>query len=419
MSTRFDIFSAESMDAPDLVYSEIRRTSPVCQVDPDGWWAVSRHEDVVFVLKHPELFSSAGRSGARDAILDPRLAKDPIFAEEGSIITSDPPAHGRLRRLISGAFAPRAMQRLEDRVRRLAAERVDELVGKARFDLMADLAVPFPVIVIAEMLGVDPADRGDFKRWSDDAINVQPGRRLDDDEVERILRGRREFRAYFEAMIAARRRSPREDLISDLCRAEAGEEGLQPDEVLAMTLLLLIAGNETTTNLLGNGTLALLDHPEAMRRLREDPALIPGFIEEVLRYDGPVKLLLRRATRDVMLSGITIPEDAVVVALLAAANRDPEAFPDPDRFDITRQGRGHVTFGHGIHFCVGAPLSRLEGKLAFGEMLRRLPPFSREPGALQWTSSLGLRGLKTLPLRLDLDPPGAPRRQAARADGPG
>ena len=138
-----------------------------------------------------------------------------------------------------------------------------------------------------------------------------------------------------------------------------------------------------------------------MRRLREDPALIPGFIEEVLRHDGPVKLLLRRATREVTLSGITIPAGAVVVPLLAAANRDPEAFPEPDRFDITRQGRGHVTFGHGIHFCVGAPLSRLEGRLAFGEMLRRLPPFSREPGPLQWSSSLGLRGLKALPIRLD------------------
>jgi cytochrome P450 len=405
MSSRFDIFSAEAMEDPHLLFSEIRRSSPVCQVEPDGWWAVSRYQDVVFVLKHPELFSSSNLRSAQDAIVDPRLRGDPLFPDERSVLSSDPPVHGRLRKLINGAFAPKAMLRLEERVRAIAAEHVDAILSKSRFDLIADLAVPLPVIVIAEMLGIDPARRADFKRWSDDAINVAVTRELEDDEVSRILQGRREFRAYFEAMIRERRRSPREDLVSDLCRAEAGEE-LSAEEILSMTILLLIAGNETTTNLIGNGTLALLDHPDALRRLREDPALIPGFLEEVLRYDGPVKLLARRATEEVTLSGITIPRGAIVAPLLAAANRDPEAFPDPDRFDITREGRGHVTFGHGIHFCVGAPLTRMEGRIAFGELLRRLPSFSRAPGKVAWNPSFGLRGLQALPL--DFDRPAAP-----------
>lgn len=401
MSTRFNILSADAMDDPYPVFSEIRRSSPVCQVDPEGWWAVSRYQDVLFVLKHPELFSSAKLRPAREAILDPRLRGDTLFLDERSIIFSDPPVHGRLRKLVSGAFSPKALLRLEERVRAIAADQVDRILRKSRFDMIEDLAVPLPVIVIAEMLGVDPERRADFKRWSDAAINERPTGKLLDEEVERILQSRREFRDYFEAMIEDRRRAPREDLVSDLCRAETGDEELRPDEVVAMTVLLMIAGNETTTNLIGNGTLELLEHPEAMCRLREEPALIPGFLEEVLRHDGPVKLLTRRATEQVTLSDVTIPRGATVVTLLAAANRDPEAFPDPDRFDITREGRGHVTFGHGIHFCVGAPLSRIEGRIAFEEIIRRLPPFSRASERVEWTTALGLRGLRSLPLRFE------------------
>jgi cytochrome P450 len=401
MSARFDIFSTEAMEDPHPLFSELRRTSPVCPVTPEGWWAVSRHDDVVFVLKHPELFSSTGLRSGRDALMDPRLVDDPLFPDDASIISSDPPVHGRLRKLVNGAFAPRAMQRLEARVREITTERVEALIRQDRFDMLADLAVPLPVTVIAEMLGVDPADQADFKRWSDDAINVQPARRLPDAEVERILRGRDEFRAYFEAMIHERRLRPRDDLVSDLCRAEPEGDALSADEVLAMTILLLIAGNETTTNLIGNGTLLLLQHPEAMSRLRADQGLIPGFLEEVLRYNGPVKLLTRRATADVTLSGTTLPRGAMVAVLVAAANRDPDFFPDPDRFDICREGRGHITFGFGIHFCVGAPLARMEARIAFGEILRRVPPFSREPGRLAWAPSIALRGLRALPLRFD------------------
>jgi cytochrome P450 len=401
MSVKFNIVTVDAMDDPHPAFAELRRTSPVSQIDPENWWAVSRYQDVVFVLKHPELFASSGLRSARVALIDPRLRADPLFPDDNSIISTDPPVHTRLRKLITGAFAPKAMLRLEDRVRAISADLVDRISRKSRFDMIEDLAVPLPVIVIAEMLGVDPERRADFKRWSDDAINVRVTQTLSEEEIQRILRSRREFREYFQALIDDRRRSPREDLVSDLVRAESETESLTSEEVLAMTILLLIAGNETTTNLIGNGTLALLEHPEAMSLLRREPARIPGFIEEALRFNGPVKRLTRRATEDVTLSGVTIPKGATVIPMIYAANRDPEAFPDPDRFDITREGRGHVAFGLGIHFCVGAPLSRLEGRIVFEEIFRQLPPFVREPGRVEWQPTVGLRGLHSLRLRFD------------------
>ncbi|WP_437923950.1 cytochrome P450 [Sorangium sp. So ce291] len=402
MSHAFNLLAPEVIEDPHPHYAALRERAPVCQVEPRGYWAVSRYDDVVHVLKHPELFSSAGTFEARRQLLDERLLREPMPAGDVNIITSDPPVHTQMRKLISGAFTPRAIAQLEARVRDIANEHIDRILAKEAFDMMEDLAVPLPVTVIAEMLGVDPSLRADFKRWSDDSINTPVGaQRLDDEEIERILRSRREMRAYFHEMIADRKRRPREDLISDLIRGEVEYGVLTEDDVLGMVVLLLIAGNETTTNLIGNGTLTLLEHPDALRRLREDPGLIPGFIEEVLRYQGPVRMLTRRATQDVTLSGVTIPKGATVTPLIAAANRDPAQFPDPDRFDITREQRGHVAFGFGIHFCVGAPLSRLEGRIAFEALLRRLPPFSREPGPLSWSGSFSLRGLRSLHLRFD------------------
>ncbi|WP_437950030.1 cytochrome P450 [Sorangium sp. So ce296] len=401
MRHTLNLLAPEVIENPHPHYAELREGAPVCQVEPNGFWAVSRYDDVVYVLKHPELFSSR-TSEVRRSLLDERLLREPLLIGDTSLLRSDPPDHTQMRKLISGAFTPRAIARIEARVRDIATEHIDRILAQDTFDMMEDLAVPLPVTVIAEMLGVDPSLRADFKRWSDDTINVPAGSQpLSDEEVERILRSRREMRAYFHEMIADRKRRPREDLISDIVRGEVEHGVLTEDDVLDMVVLLLVAGNETTTNLIGNGTLTLLEHPDALRRLREEPALIPGFIEEVLRYEGPVRLLTRRATQDVTLSGVTIPEGATVLPLVAAANRDPAQFPDPDRFDITREQRGHVAFGFGIHFCVGAPLSRVEGRIAFEEILRRLPPFSREPGPPSWNRSFGLRGLRRLPLRFD------------------
>jgi cytochrome P450 len=406
MHRTFNVFTPEVIENPYPQYAEMRESAPICRIEPYDAWGVARYDDVVHVLKHPELFSSSGTFQARVRMQDERLQREPLILSEVNVISTDPPIHTQLRKLISGAFTPRAIARLEERVRAIATEHIDRILAKDTFDLMEDLAVPLPVTVIAEMLGVDPSLRADFKRWSDDAVNAGIGR-LGDGEVERILRSRREMRAYFREALAERKRRPREDLIGDLLRGEGEYGALTEDDVLGMVVLLLIAGNETTTNLLGNGIATLLEHPDALRRLREDPALIPGFIEEVLRYDGPVRMLTRRATQDVTLAGVTIPKDSIVMPIIASANRDPAQFPDPDRFDITREQRGHVAFGHGIHFCVGAPLSRLEGRIAFEEIFRRLPPFSREPGSLMWNPSFSLRGLKSLPLRFDRSAPAA------------
>lgn len=399
MTYAFSLVAPEVTENPYPLYAELREKAPVCQVEPGGFWTVSRYDDVVHVLKHPELFSSdtiAARMGTQDE----RLQREPLVLSDVNVLMSDPPVHASVRQLIAGAFTPRAIARLEQRVRAIASESIERILAKDTFDMMDDLAVPLPVTVISEMLGVDPSLRADFKRWSDETVSTGMGR-LADAEVERILRGRREMRAYFHEMIAERKRQPREDLISDLIRGEVEYGELKPDDVLGMVVLLLVAGNETTTNLIGNGTLALLDHPDALRRLREDPTLIPGFIEEVLRCESPAQFLMRRATRDVTLSGVTIPKDAIILPIIASANRDPAQFVDPDRFDITREQRGNVGFGYGIHFCVGAPLSRLEGRIAFEELLRRLPPFSREPGPVVWRTMFSLRGLQSLPLRFD------------------
>ncbi|XXX73012.1 cytochrome P450 [Sorangium sp. So ce134] len=399
MSYAFSLIGPEITEDPYPRYAELREKAPVCQVEPNGFWAVSRYEDVVHVLKHPELFSS-DTFAARVSTQDERLQREPLVLSEVNVLMSDPPVHTRVRQLISGAFTPRAIARLEQRVRAITTEYIDRILAKDTFDMMDDLAVPLPVTVISEMLGVDPSHRADFKRWSDDSVSAAMGP-LPDAEVERLLRSRREMRAYFHEMIAARKRQPREDLISDLIRGEVEYGALSSDDVLGMVVLLLVAGNETTTNLIGNGTLALLENPGALRRLREEPALIPGFIEEVLRYEGPAQILMRRATQDVTLAGVAIPKDAIVLPIIASANRDPAQFADPDRFDITREQRGNVGFGYGIHFCVGAPLSRLEGKIAFEEIFRRLPPFSREPGPVAWRTMFSLRGLRSLPLRFD------------------
>jgi len=404
MSPTFSILSREALENPHAVFATLREKAPVCQVD-NGWWAVSRYEDVVFVLKHPEIFSSAEMPSMRLTVLDERL-REPIVPDHASIVASDPPVHTRLRKLISGAFTPKAMARLEVRIREVVTSCIDAMLdklaaGRSQIDLIADLATPLPVIVIAELLGIDPERRADFKRWTDDVVNVPVGTKQAETEVCRILRSRKELREYFDGLLEGRRRRPTDDVIGDLCRAEVADEALTTDHVLSLAITLLIAGNVTTTNLIGNGTLALLEHPDVLARLRARPELVPRFIEEVLRYDGPVLTLSRRATRDVTLSGVTIPEGAVVLPLVAAANRDPAMFAFPDRFDIDRETRGHVAFGFGIHFCVGAPLSRLEGRIAFDELLRRMPPFSRGSERAEWLDTFGFRALRHLPLEID------------------
>lgn len=403
MAIQVDLFAPRPDPYP--TYARLREEAPVYRMDPHGYFAVSRYEDVVFVLKNPQLFSSrTGLEQLRPPHVDEDVWRELEVLRRTNVVSSDPPDHTRLRKLVSGAFTPAAIAHLEARVREITSEALDAMLARDEPDVVADLAVPLPVTVIAEMLGVDPARRRDFKRWSDDLLEtgqIMRRARMSRARVAELLQSRRELVAHFEELIAERRARPRADLISALVRSEEEDGALSPDEVVAMLVILLIAGNETTTNLIATGTHLLLDHPEALAALRADAALIPGFVEEALRYESPAPMLFRVTREEVTLSGVTIPKGKMVVALVAAANRDPAQFPDPDRFDIRRDTRGHVAFGYGIHFCVGAPLSRLEGRVAFEEMLRRLPAFFRTRARPDWSSASTMRALASLPIRFE------------------
>ena len=399
------LFSPESAKNPYPLFAQLRSESPVLRLEKYGWWAVSRHEDVTTVMKRHDLFSSqTGLERMRPQHLDEQTWQELAILRTRSMLNADPPAHSRLRRLVSAAFTPRALTALEGRVQQIVRALVDDIVARDHFDLVADLAIPLPVTVIAEMLGIDPERGPDFKRWSDDLVELSRLVReqgMAPEHKQRLVASRRELIDYLETMIATRREQPRDDLLSELTRALDHDNGLTAQEVLGMAVLLLIAGNETTTHLIATGTHLLLEHPEALAALRAEPSLVPNFIEEVLRFEGPVTMLFRRTTADVQLSGATIPQGELVLALVAAANRDPAQFPDPDRFDIRRNTHGHLAFGHGIHFCVGAPLSRLEGRVAFTELLGRTPPFARIDPRPAWGDNPGLRGIRALPLRFD------------------
>jgi len=391
-------------------YATLRREAPVYQVPGLGIWAVSRYADVVRVLRSPERFSSAAMAAAvrKPADLAPedgqRQAPDPTAL---SIIGADPPGHTRLRSIVSRAFTPRRIADLEPRVREIARDLLARFVPRGECDLVADYAVPLPVGVIAELLGIDRERQSDFKRWSDASMRAvfdSPGH----EEGEQIGQALVEMNDYVEQTIAARRSRPADDLIGTLLRAESCEGALTVDEVRLFVFTLLVAGNVTTTHLIANAMLALMAHPSELAKVTRTPALVPGLVEEALRYDAPVQFTLRTATQDVELAGVTIPQGALVAPLSGSANRDEQVFPDADRFDVTRNPKDQLAFGHGIHFCLGAALARLEARVAFGELLPRIRDPIRQDELVSWTNVLTLRGPTALRLRFE-----APHLRAA------
>ena len=319
-----------------------------------------------------------------------------LFGDAPSMLGSDPPTQTRLRRLVSRDFTPRRIRESESRVREIANTLLDKVAARGEFDVMADLATPLPVMVISELLGVPPAEYRQFKQWSDkiiEADNTLPGMPIADD----IKNAFGELKEYFTREIARRRKKPGSDLVSALV-AHQEAEALSVDELLQFVVLLLLAGNETTTNLIGNGMLALGRNPEAMETLRSTPELLRPAIEEMLRYDGPVQATFRTATKDTVIGGTAIAAGMGVFVIVAAANRDPAHFKDPERFDITREPNDHIAFGDGIHFCIGAPLARMEGSIAIASALARFPELKlKNPGAaLTYKGSYFLRGLSSL-----------------------
>jgi cytochrome P450 len=355
---------------------------------------VTRYADVTAILRDHTGFSSVQQ-------ISPEVRQRGLFRGAATMLFSDPPVQTRLRRLVSRDFTPRRIREMGPRIREITTHLLDDVERRGSFEVMADLANALPVMVIAEMLGVPPEQYQTFKEWSDIIIaggSTVPGQPIPDHVVEIT----NQLRAYFTHEIEKRRTQPGPDLISALVAAHVDNEAMSAEELIAFVLLLLLAGNETTTNLIGNGMLALGRHPDQMELLRRSPELGPRAIEEMLRYDGPVQATSRRATADVEIGGTAIPAGAECFILLAAANHDPAQFPDPDRFDITREVRDHVAFGEGVHFCLGAPLARLEGALAIGETLRRFPRLRlADPSApLTYKGSYFLRGLDSLKMEI-------------------
>jgi cytochrome P450 len=313
-----------------------------------------------------------------------------------SMLRTDPPDHTRLRGLVSKAFTPRTIETLRPRIEAIVSEQLDAVADAGHMDVIRELAYPLPVIVIAEMLGIPAVDREQFKRWSDEAVASFGVTRISD--FVRSRNAFKELQAYFARVAEERRREPREDLLSALLAAEQEGEKLTLQEVFETCILLLVAGNETTTNLIGNGLLALLRHPEQLELLRKDPSLIAGAVEELLRYDSPVQATSRFVLEDVALNGNVVQAGQQVIALLGAANRDPEHFEDPDRLDVTRADNQHLSLSQGIHYCLGAPLARLESQVAFLALLERFPNLRLAIDTPQWGDNLILRGLKSLPV---------------------
>ena len=391
----FNPFLPEFHADPYPAYRHLRELDPVHQT-PLGLWILTRYDDVLMCLRDARF----GREGFAPLLEAAYGSPGEAGTLPRSMLFQDPPDHTRLRSLVSKAFTPRVIEGMRAHIQEIVDRLLDRVEGKGAMDVIEDLAYPLPVTVICEMLGVPVKDHPAIRQWSADVARSLDalGLGASDEVVERGRAGRRALGDYFRRLVPERRRHLENDLLSGLIAAEEQGDKLSEGELISTCILLFIAGHETTVNLIGNGMLALLRHPDQLRLLREEPALITSAIEELLRYDSPVQRTARVCSERVEVGGRTIDKGAMVVAAIGAANRDPAHFSDPDRLDIMRRDNRHVSFGFGIHFCLGAPLARVEGQVAIGTLLRRHPRLALATATPEWRESSTLRGLKTLPL---------------------
>ncbi len=397
----FNPFLPSFQADPYPQYAALRAADPVHYSLALQAWVLTAYEDCALVLRDDETFSSSSNtaSGQLAEVLQQQRREFPL-GETPTVLNSDPPVHTRLRGLLNRAFTPRAIEGLRPRIEEIAASLLDDVdASNGRFDVARGFAQPLPIIVIAELLGVPPEDRDRFKRWS-----VAIARTTDVLNTPAILdaarEATRELIAYMDEVVAQRRRAPGADILTALAAAEEEGERLSHDELLAFSILLLLAGHETTTNLIGNGLLALAARPELVARLRAEPSLLPSAVEELLRYDSSVQGVVRFARRRTELGGRTIEQGAALLPMVGAANRDPAQFSEPDELDLARSPNRHLAFGRGIHFCLGAPLSRLEGEIAFGALLDRFPQLRVAEDGVERSGTLLLRGVGRLELEV-------------------
>jgi cytochrome P450 len=393
----FHLLNPEVLGNPYPLYRRLRSQDPV-HWDPFlHAWVITRYADVVTVLRDfsaertpsPEYLSEMGLSAFNP--IAQVLIKQMLF--------KDAPAHTRLRGLASKAFTPARVALLREHIQQIADRLIDAVLPAGHMDVIADFAGPLPAIVTAEMMGVPTEDHEMLKKLSADFAELLGNFQHNPDHMQIGLRAVETMTAYFRSAIEERRLEPGTGLVDALMAAEVNGDRLTEEEVIANCIITMVGGQETTTNLIGNGLVALLRHPEEMQKLRTTAALIPSAVEELLRFESPTQHTGRMAQEDIELGGKTIRKRQAVIAVMGAANRDPERFPDPDQLDLERSDNRHLAFGWAAHFCFGAPLARIEGQIAFETLLRRLPELALEPAPLAWRTNLALRGLTALPVR--------------------
>jgi len=402
----FDPFDPQWASDPFPLYADLRRRAPIHRNDL-GFWVVARHADCLAVLRDRRASSDSLNVAVErmpQGFRTPVAEDDPIAAamiEMRPFLFRDPPDHTRLRGLVSKAFTPKVVESLRTRTQQVVDELLDAALDADRVDLLEAFAYPLPVRVICDLLGVPVEDQDRFKVWSDAlARGLDPDFLLTQEVIDARSEAVLQFSQYFFELLAERRRAPGEDLLSRLVQAEDGGTVLSEAELLSTCILLLVAGHETTVNLISGGTLALLRHPDQMERFRTDPGVLRSGVEEMLRFVSPVQLTGRALTEDCEFGGVEFAEGDFAMLLIASANHDPEQFEDPERFDVTRTPNNHLGFGFGIHHCLGAPLARMEAQVALTSLVRRAPGLALTVGDVTYKTNVVLRGMESLPVSM-------------------
>jgi cytochrome P450 len=396
----YQLLDPEVLANPYPLFKKLRDADPV-HWDPFlHSWVVTRYEDVVNVM----LKFSADRTPTPQQLEAMGMVEElqPIAqVMVKQMLFMDAPAHTRLRALCATAFTPARVAALKQHIQEIADQLIDRVIDAGRMDVIADFANPLPAIVTAELFGVPVEDHQDLKDWSTDFAEMLGNFQHNPDRARRVLKSTENLLEYFQKALREQEKNPRPGLVNSLMNAEVDGSRLTEEEVVANLIVTMVGGQETTTNLIGNGLVSLLKNPDQLALLKNDSSILPSAIEELLRYESPSQHTARLAPDDMLLGGKQVHKRQAVIAVFAAANRDPDRFPDPDKLDLRRTDNRHVAFAWGAHYCFGAPLARMEGQIAFETMLRRLPNIQLEPRELAWRENLGLRGLKELFISFD------------------